>query len=347
VATPANPTRTDIDLDRPGKQYGHIFTPDSRNDGAWSQLATPVVVVGDGDGPSALVLAGNHGDEYEGQLAVMRLAQDLDAQSVHGRLIIVPCLSLRASRASTRLWPSGANFNRLFDGRPGGEPERLLADYVATSLFPRVDTVFDIHSGGRSLLFHPMTTMTHDRIRSGDVSDQRRRMVDAMLTWNADYHMSYAGSGQSGLLPEEAERQGKVVITGEMGGGGISTRAIAERASQGLRNVLRHLGLLHEPVRSRADLDQPDTVILRSDGPDNYVLAPVSGLFEPLVDPGERVTTDQPVGRVHFPERPDWRPEIVTTRLPGVVAAVRPMPSCIQGDALFSIGEVCTRADVE
>jgi N-alpha-acetyl-L-2,4-diaminobutyrate deacetylase len=336
----------DINLLGRGKHAGRILVPDSRNDGAWSQLAIPVVTVASGDGPTSLALAGNHGDEYEGQIAVLRLAQELSAEAVHGRLIFVPCLSMRASRKSTRLWPSGANFNRLFNGHTGDRPEHLLAEYLANEVFPVVDTVFDIHSGGRSLLFHPMTTMTHDASRSHP-TPQRTRMIDAMLAWNADFHMSYAGRGQSGLLPQEAERQGKVVITGEMGGGGIHTRPQAQRTYQGLRNVLRFLGHLDEAIVTRASLGLPDTVVLRADGADNTLLAPSSGLFEVLVHPGERVTAGQPVGRIYFQERPDWKPERVTSRIDGVVAAIRSMPATTQGDALVTIGEVCDRSDVE
>lgn len=339
--------RLDLDRAGPGRHFGRILVPDSRNDGAWSQLAVPVVSIDNGAGPNALLMAGNHGDEYEGQLALYRLVAELDPGAVRGRLVIIPCLSMRAARNGERLWPSGANFNRMFDGSTGSGPEYALAAYLAETLIPEVDTVFDIHSGGRSLLFHPMTTMIHDPAGSGVVSQRRRRMVDAMLAWNADFHLSNADSGQSGLLPEEAERQGKVVITGEMGGGGIATAASVQRCVDGLRNVLRHLGFLDEPVQTRASLDLPETVLLRSDGVDNHILAPVSGLFEPLVDPGRPVAAGQPVARLYFPERPDWQPETVTAAITGVVAAIRSMPTTTQGDTLVTVGQICERTDIE
>jgi len=50
---------------------------------------------------------------------------------------------------------------------------------------------------------------------------------------------------------------------------------------------------------------------------DNYVLAPESGLFETLVDLGQRVSVDEPVGRIHFLERPDRAPEPVVSRTDG------------------------------
>ena len=83
---------TDIDFDKPGKQYGHLYVPYSYNLGGWANLMLPVTVINRGTGPTALVLAGNHGDEYPGQIAVMRLLRELSPEHVTGRLILVPTL---------------------------------------------------------------------------------------------------------------------------------------------------------------------------------------------------------------------------------------------------------------
>lgn len=335
--------RATIDVTAPGKHHGNLLVPDSRNDGAWSSLAVPIVAIGSGSGPTVLVMGGNHGDEYEGQVAVLKLAAEIEPDAVHGRLLLLPCLSPAASRAGTRLWPSGDNFNRSFPGDPGGSPAQQLADHLTRVLFPQTDVVVDIHSGGRSLLFHPMTTMTED----DSEGERRRRMIDAMLSWNADYHMSYAGVGGTGLLPAEAERQGKLVVTTEMGGGGFFTRAVLDVAERGLRNVLRHLGILEGEVETRASLGLPETVILRSTGPENYALAPASGLFETCVHPGDAVVAGQVVGRLHFPERPDWRAEPLTTEIDGIVAAIRAMPATRQGDVVATVAEVVDRPRIE
>ena len=43
--------------------------------------------VANGSGPTALVLGGNHGDEYEGQVAGLELLRGLHPESVSGRVI--------------------------------------------------------------------------------------------------------------------------------------------------------------------------------------------------------------------------------------------------------------------
>ena len=336
--------RATIDLETPGRHVGHLLVPDSRDDGAWSMMPVPIAAIGRGEGPAALVLGGNHGDEYEGQVAILDLIGSLRDVDVPGRLLLVPCLSLAASRAGTRLWPSGANFNRLFPGTADGPPERMLAHYLSHVLFPAVDIVVDVHSGGRSLLFHPMTTMT----RSGtEAPERRRRMIDAMLAWNADFHMTYDGAGQTGLLPGEAERQGKLVLTTEMGGGGFFTADLIADVKRGLRNMLRHLGVLAGAVETRASLGLPETVFLRSSSAGGDVLSPGSGIYETTVHPGEHVTAGRPVGRLYDLEHPDRPAEEIPSPVDGVVAAVRAMPATRPGDVLATVAEVCERAQIE
>ena len=68
---------TSLDFGKPGKQQGFLQVPYSHNLGGWANLLLPVAVVSNGRGPTVLVLAGNHGDEYPGQVAVMRLRAEL------------------------------------------------------------------------------------------------------------------------------------------------------------------------------------------------------------------------------------------------------------------------------
>jgi predicted deacylase len=150
-----SPVGCTIDFSRDGKQVGHLSLPKITNTAGWASTFVHVSQVANGDGPTVLVLAGNHGDEYEGQVAALRLLQELQPEQVSGRVIVIPVLSPAASKANTRNWPSGANFNRSFPGNPEGPPNEQLADYLARVLFPMADVVIDMHSGGRSAWFLP------------------------------------------------------------------------------------------------------------------------------------------------------------------------------------------------
>ena len=135
---------------------------------------------------------------------------------VTGRVIVIPCLSPAASKAGTRLWPSGANFNRSFPGSPTGPANEQLADYLTRVLFPMADAVIDIHTGGNSAYFIPCSHM-----HVVDDPAQRQAMLAGMLAWNTDHHFLYIDIAGSGLLPVEAEDQGKIVVTTELGGGTV------------------------------------------------------------------------------------------------------------------------------
>lgn len=326
----SHPVECTIDLDVPGRQVGRLEIPKSTNTGGWARQFIPIASVANGEGPTALVLAGNHGDEYEGQVACLKLFRELRVEQVQGRVIIVPCLSPEASRAGTRLWPNGVNFNRSFPGRIDGPANEQLAHFLSTELFPRSDYVIDIHSGGNTGRFIPCSHM-----HVVDDPAQRKAMLEGMQAWNSEYHYLYIDVAGSGLLPVEAERQGKIVITTELGGGGYVAASTHRLAWSGLVNVLRHAGILEGEVVRR----DPPAVVLDGRDPRNYVFAPCSGIFETLVDPADEVHAGDLVARIHSLEFPDREPELVHAPLGGVTACVRAPSRCEQGDNILVFGQ--------
>lgn len=315
-----------IDLTAEGKQFGTLGVPRSSNQ--WSRLVVPIVSVANGAGPTVTVIGGVHGDEPEGQVAALNLARELQPEQVTGRVIVIPCASPEASRAYTRIWPSGINFNRSFPGDPLGTEDEQLADFLSTELFPRSDVVVDIHSGGVGGLHLPWAEM-----HWVDDPVQRRAMVEGMIAWNTDWCCVYMDIGGTGLLVGEAENQGKVVVSTELGGGGHVTAATHRVSQDGLANVLRHLGVIPGEVVTR---DTP-AVIGRATEVDNYLLAPESGLWETFVDLGDRVTAGQPMGQIHFLERPEREPVVVEALTDGIVLTVRAIATTQQGDNVIVI----------
>jgi N-alpha-acetyl-L-2,4-diaminobutyrate deacetylase len=337
----ATPVHCTLDLDAPGKHFGRLELPRSNNSSGWSHLFVPIVTICGGDGPTAVVFGGVHGDEPEGQVAALNLARGTRPEDVPGRLIVVPCASIEASRAYTRLWPSGANLNRSFPGSPDGPPDEQLADFISRFLFPIADVVVDMHSGGRSGLCPPWSEM-----HWVDDAEQRRQMVDGMLAWNTDVHFVYVDIAGTGLLVGEAERQGKIVVSTELGGGGHVTAMTHRIAASGLANVLRHFGVLAGEARSRESLGLDPPVIVRATETENYLLAPDSGLWETLVDVGERVEPGELVGRIHFIDRPDREPSPVHAANGGFVCVVRAIATTDQGDNVAVVGREIDAAEL-
>jgi N-alpha-acetyl-L-2,4-diaminobutyrate deacetylase len=324
-----SPIRATVDYGRAGKQYGHLYVPYSYNLAGWANLMLPISVIARGSGPTLLLLAGNHGDEYPGQVAIMRLLRELTPEHVTGRIILIPTLTMPAAKAATRLSPlDGKNFNRCFPGNPAGTPSEVVAHYLTTVLFPLADVVIDIHTGGRSMDFAPCAHM--HLVPKGA---QRDAMLAGTEAWNTDFCFLYADIAGTGLLPVEAENQGKVVITTEMGGSENVTAPVHAATQAGLRNVLRHLGVLAGAVVPRS---RPARWVQALDWQD-YRFAPESGLYENLVPLGENVTAGQAVGAIHFMERPDREPVPVVAATAGVLIGTRAPSIVAQGDCVACI----------
>jgi N-alpha-acetyl-L-2,4-diaminobutyrate deacetylase len=330
---PDTPVHCTVDLDAAGKQFGRLEMPRSTNEAGWSHLFVPIVTINGGPGPTVLVLGGVHGDEPEGQIAALRLARETDPADVAGRLVIVPCASMEASHANTRLWPSGANFNRSFPGRPDGPLDEQLSDFITRYLIAEAEVVIDMHSGGRSSLFGVWSEM-----HWVENPEQRKAMVGGMLAWNTPMHFVYIDVAGTGLLVGEAERRGKTVVATELGGGGHVLATTHRIAFDGLRNVLRHFGVLAGDVVTRESMGLEAAMIVRATDDDNYLFAPDAGHWETLVDPGDRVEAGQLVGRIHFIDRPDREPSPVVSARDGVVCVVRAIAVAEQGDNLAVIG---------
>jgi len=327
--------RASVDFSLTGKQFGHLYIPYSYNLAGWANLMVPISVIANGEGPTALVMAGNHGDEYPGQIAIMRLLRELMPEHVTGRIILIPTLTMPGAKASTRLSPlDGKNFNRCFPGNPLGTPSEILADYLTTILFPLADIVVDIHTGGRGVDFYPCAHM--HLVPQGP---QRDAMLAGTEAWNSDFCFLYADVAGTGLLPVEAESQGKVVITTEMGGSENVTAAVHQLTQSGLRNVLVQTGVLKGEIATRESLGLPPTRWVQALHWEDYRFAPESGVYENIVPLGNAVTAGQTLGAIHFLERPEREPIDVVAVRDGILIATRAPSIVAQGDCVACVAE--------
>ena len=172
----SSPVSATVNFDQDGIQHGFLKLPCSTDESAWGAIMTPICVVRNGDGPTAILTGANHGDEYEGPVALAKLANSLAPEEIIGRVIIVPFFNFPAFRAGRRTSPlDGGNMNRLFPGRPDGTPTEKMADYFQRHLLPITDFVLDIHAGGKTLDFVPFAAahILADK-------DQEARCVAAM-----------------------------------------------------------------------------------------------------------------------------------------------------------------------
>jgi N-alpha-acetyl-L-2,4-diaminobutyrate deacetylase len=306
-----SPIVSTIDLEARGVQHGFLRLPYSRDDSAWGSVMIPIAVVRGGPGPTALLVGGNHGDEYEGPLALFELARTLDPAAVSGAVVIVPALNTPAFRAGTRTSPiDGGNLNRSFPGSPTGSVTEKIADYVTRTLLPMADLVLDLHSGGKTLDFLPFAAghLLPDKA-------QEARAKAAVVAFAAPWSMQMLEIDAVGMLDTTAEGLGKTFVTTELGGGGTARAETVAVARRGVLNLLRHAGILAgrpEPAPTRW-LDMPSA--------DCFVFAEDDGLIEPAVDLGARVAAGDLLARIHPATRTGLAPAELRARLPGLLVA--------------------------
>src|SRR5436190_19708792 len=117
-----------IDLDAPGKRIGHLELLWSDDEHAYGVIPVPIAVIANGTGPSVLVTAGVHGDEYEGLVITRKLIAELSPEAISGRIVIMPGVNWPAVRARRRLSPNDhQNMNRIFPGDSTSGPTAIIA----------------------------------------------------------------------------------------------------------------------------------------------------------------------------------------------------------------------------
>jgi len=319
----------DIDLDAEGKATGFVRVPHSVHRSAYGWIPIPIVRIKNGDGPNVLMQAGNHGDEWEGQIGLGNLIRSIEPKDIKGRLVILPSANFPAAMAGMRTSPiDDGNLNRSFPGNPEGTITEQIAHFIEHVLLPTFDYSFDFHSGGSSLAYIPSALAP----RHGD--EARMQTVLGMLkAFGAPVsYLSVAPQGGGRTFTSASFRQGVVSMGTELGGGGLVTPQSLKIAQDGMRRVLAHIGLLQGPVPAPTP-----TRLTEIGGDDYYVYASDGGLFEPLVDLGDMVVTGQPAARIHFHHTPWREPEVLSFKRDGLVLCKRIPARCERGDCLFHL----------
>lgn len=332
AAKTPGPARLDVELDAPGRHVGELFIPYSHDDSGYGRLTVPVIVVRGGDGPTLLVTAGIHGDEYEGQIALLRAVHELDPGRLRGRVIIVPVSNPPASQAATRTSPiDRVNLARCFPGRADGTLTEQLAEGMSRLLLPLADCVLDFHSGGKSMEYMPCAFG-----RLPDESALKAKVLDLMLAFDAPATVMMLRPEASATFVSAALEVGIPAMATELGGGGGVTSETVAIARNGLRNLLVHLGLMERTGKQRSQTR------LLGVAPDHFVRAPGRGLFEPAVGLGDRVRAGDVAGWLWNAERPEHEPECLLVPADGLVICRRVPANCSRGDVLLHLAEDIT-----
>jgi N-alpha-acetyl-L-2,4-diaminobutyrate deacetylase len=275
----------DFDLARPGKTLHDLGPIAGSLDGVAGEI---LCCINNGTGPSVLLLGGIHGDEYEAQIVLRRLAERLTPADVTGRVIIVPSIDFPAAQKGKRLSPfDGQNMNRCFPGKPDGTPTERLCAFVTKQLFPAVDLLIDVHAGGGDVSVVPMV-FGFTTAKSVVDAAQLTRLMEA---WGYRFVQHVDGIDETACGAAKLADLASIEVEG--GGGRMKSSELAIM-EEGLLRALAAFGAIKpvlEPV--------PFAGVHFTAGPEGQYLAPEAGLVEHLVALGDEVRSGQRVALLH------------------------------------------------
>lgn len=333
--------RCDLDFDSPGKRTGFIDVSHSDNRHAFSSIRLPIGVIRGGGGPTVLMSAGNHGDEYEGQVLLHRLMAQLTPDQLPGRLILLPALNLPAVLDRARVSPlDHGNMNRSFPGAVDAGPTRAIAGFVNRHLIEKADAILDFHSGGTATEY-----VNCGFLGIGSDPSLNRQNLELAELFGAPFTMVRSSDGSDGDFDTAAYRQSTRFLSCELGGLGRFSPAAFQVGWDGCLRILKALGTVQHDVFGETP-QAGRTSFIDIDGGASHVTADRYGIAAIDVALGARVSAGDALGCIHDIHGFGSAPKDCVAPRAGVVAIRRRNPLVEPGDHLCLISPEISRDEV-
>ena len=259
-------------------------------------LTIPLAIInGRTDGPILCLTAGVHATEYAPIDAVMRVVQELDPAELAGAVLAVPIANLRMFEArSPFVSPlDRLNLNKVGGGHPDGSSTEILAHVLLDEIISLAGCHIDLHAGDLGEMLLPFAGYAlSGRPDQDHLGETLARLYTPRLVSLARPGGPVPPFGDA--LSFAASAGGIVSIFAESGGNGTLEEADVAVHLAGIRNVMRHLGMMPgrpEPAPGPR-LAARDRVVVR---------ARRAGLLHLGVAIGDEIQPGQEVARIKDP----------------------------------------------
>jgi N-alpha-acetyl-L-2,4-diaminobutyrate deacetylase len=278
------------------------------------------VLRGSSESPRVVILAGVHGDEYEGVAALQRMVRDLDPRELTGTLIIAPVVNPQAFAAGMRRNPvDQADLNRSFPGAPDGSVSTRLARLILDELIDGAAAMLSLHGWSKEALVLPYGEYP---IEDSEVGRKSRECAAHL---GFEYLHPYVWP--EGVLGNSALAMGVAAVETEIGGQGTITAEGQALSRQIVLRFLDFFGVLRwkePPIKVAAmQVEHAD------------LFAECAGLFETTLTIGDHVTEGAQLGLIT-----DLRgvtAQELKAPVAGIVAILRTFASVQAGDRLVQL----------
>ncbi|WP_171654369.1 succinylglutamate desuccinylase/aspartoacylase family protein [Paenibacillus foliorum] len=265
---------------------------EKKDDDAW----LPVLEIsGSEEGPALLILAGVHGDEYEGVDVILRLFHSLSPEEVKGSLLMIPTANPYAYLGGSRTSPEDTmNLARVFPGSQEGTVTERLAYELHNRFIANAEFMLDLHSGGTHYAVATLAGYYHDK--STDFGRKCREAAEAFgakVLWG---HSEVA----PGRTVSSAQSLGIPWIYTEAYGGRRIRPEDKEFYYNGSIRLLRHLGMIRTPDSGENENVPIVSRTIYGDGNfDKSALSEADGFFIPEVSLLSEVRRGDRIGTIY------------------------------------------------
>ena len=313
---------------RPGeKASGYIEVPEGHDAGT----RIPVSIVhGSRPGPVLALVAGTHGYEYPPILALSRVLEQLDPQRMRGSVILVHVAN-PPTFWGRRIYygPDGKNLNRMYPGVADGTQSERMAFAITREVIDKATHLADMHCGDGNESLRPYSYWMVSGNEKVDVASREMALAFGLDHIVVDRERP-SDPSKSAYTANTAILRGKPAVTTEMGGLGLANEGAIAANVRGALSLVAHLGIQEAPS---ARVERP-LWIVRSE----VLRAPVTGLWQPVVDQKDSVATGTLIGRIADP----FGKVLAEVRAPfaGEMLYVVATPPVEQGEPLGFVGQL-------
>ena len=262
-----------------------------------AEIRIPVLIVnGRESGPTLWLNGAVHGDELNGFLAMRRVAAATDPRTLKGALICTPLANPLATQWRDKVSPyDHLDLDMQFPGDPAGLMSQRVADRLFREIKVKAQFLINFHTVGTP--FSAISYALYKRVPGvkEDIFAATEGMARAFgLKYHCRVDLASARGelpgNQAGALDVNCQLQGIPAFMAEVGCGGRFEEEKIAAAERGIRNVMKHLGMIAgEPERPEKQI-----VITRR----KFIYANQAGFLIPEVGPGAILSPGQRIGRI-------------------------------------------------
>jgi uncharacterized protein len=296
------------------KREVHLRASESYSAG---EVEIPLVVVrGEQPGPVLCLVAGIHGDEFNGIEVVRRVTEGLVAANIRGTVIGAPIVNLFGFWNQSRYLPDRRDLNRHFPGRASGSTAGRIAFRFWSEVVKHCTHLIDFHTG--SLHRSNLPQVRADLSRE-DVAALALAFGERVVVHNP---------GQTRTLRRQAVESGIPSILYEAGEPLRFQREHVSSGVRGVRRVMRHLSM----EKGAPETGRRAQVFLET----RWIRAKQGGIVELSPSLGDTIRKGDTIGVVTDPLRN--AKGVVTSPYSGVVIGKTLAPTVLPGLAIVHVG---------